>query len=316
MRPSMEVASFSATKGCSVWRRVARKGALTAAASSARSPTLVSMPTLFNTSMPPRASGSGSRTAATTRRIPAARIAAVHGGVFPVCAQGSRVTTSVAPRACSPAARSAFTSAWGPPNSAWNPSATLAPPWRMTAPTRGLGATRPQPRQAMSNARRIAPRSDACSEVDAKTRAPEDMPRLRIEIRERGGETLVRPGLVPELRDELHETHRQTRVGKQDLARVGQIEVGGEVGRVPTRDVAELDARHVALHDAHRHAGNRKRPLQETDPRAVAEAQRDVADLRGARVHRHAPHPAGRQQHGTGEAVDRQQPTALTTVQS
>src|SRR5207253_1891352 len=83
-----------------------------------------------------------------------------------------------APRARSPAARSAFTSACGPPNSAWNPSATTAPPWSTTAPTRGFGATRPQPRQARSKARRIASRSDGgeSSEVEAKARAPEDMP--------------------------------------------------------------------------------------------------------------------------------------------
>src|SRR6266550_3709570 len=83
IRPSMEVASLSATNGRSVCCRVKRNGALTAAASSASRPIRVSMPARFSTSTPPRASASGSRTAATTRRMPAARMASVHGGVLP-----------------------------------------------------------------------------------------------------------------------------------------------------------------------------------------------------------------------------------------
>src|SRR5256886_1387209 len=83
MRPSIEVASLRATNGRSVCRRVARKGAFCAAASSAIRPTSVSIPARLRISMPPRASRSGSRTAATTRRTPAARIASTHGGVLP-----------------------------------------------------------------------------------------------------------------------------------------------------------------------------------------------------------------------------------------
>ena len=83
MRPSIEVASFRATYGRSVCRRVARKGAFCAAASSASKPTSVSIPARLRMSMPPRASRSGSRTAATTRRTPAARMASVQGGVLP-----------------------------------------------------------------------------------------------------------------------------------------------------------------------------------------------------------------------------------------
>src|SRR5437867_5248234 len=83
IRPSMDVASLSATNGRSVCCRVKRNGALSAAASSASRPICVSIPARFSTSTPPRASASGSRTAATTRRIPAARIASVHGGVLP-----------------------------------------------------------------------------------------------------------------------------------------------------------------------------------------------------------------------------------------
>src|SRR6185503_19845867 len=117
------------------------------------------------------------------------------------------------------------------PNSAWNPSATLTPPWRTTAPTRGFGATRPQPRHARSRARRIAARSAGVSEVDAKTRSPEDMSRLGIEIRERGGEALVRTRLIAQLGDELDEAHGPTCIGEQDLERVREVEchrVGGE----------------------------------------------------------------------------------------
>src|SRR6267143_3841210 len=83
IRPSMDVASLSATQGRSVCCLVKRNGAFSAAASSASRPICVSMPARFSTSTPPRASASGSRTAATTRRMPAARIASVQGGVLP-----------------------------------------------------------------------------------------------------------------------------------------------------------------------------------------------------------------------------------------
>src|SRR2546422_7999 len=50
IRRSMDVASFRATKGRSVWRRVKRNGAFCAAASSAYTPICVSMPARFSTS--------------------------------------------------------------------------------------------------------------------------------------------------------------------------------------------------------------------------------------------------------------------------
>ena len=79
------------------------------------------------------------------------------GGVFfPVCAQGSSVTTSVAPRARSPASVSAAISACGPPHLAWCPRPTTVPSGaRTTAPTSGFGSTCPRPRSASSRARRI-----------------------------------------------------------------------------------------------------------------------------------------------------------------
>ena len=57
-------------------------------------------------------------------------MASVHGGVRPVCRQGSRVTTRVPPRAFGPAAASAVTSACGPPAGAVAPSPTRHRPGR------------------------------------------------------------------------------------------------------------------------------------------------------------------------------------------
>src|SRR5688572_26304189 len=62
----------------------------------------------------------------------------------------------VAPRALSPAARSACTSACGPPHSWCHPSPTTSSPRSTTAPTMGFGETLPHPRHASSMARRIA----------------------------------------------------------------------------------------------------------------------------------------------------------------
>src|SRR5439155_604228 len=117
--PSSNVASFSATNGRSACSRANRNGAFNAAAASASRPIDTITPLARRTAAPPCACGSGSEIAATTRATPAARIAAVQGSVLPRCAHGSRFTTSVAPRARSPAARRATTSACGPPYSAW-----------------------------------------------------------------------------------------------------------------------------------------------------------------------------------------------------
>ena len=53
--------------------------------------------------------------AAKTRPTPARSTASVQGGVLPWWRHGSRVTYSVAPRAASPAAVRALTSAWASP---------------------------------------------------------------------------------------------------------------------------------------------------------------------------------------------------------
>src|SRR3989475_9530694 len=119
IRPSIDVASLSATNGRSACSRANRNGALSAAAASASRPIDTATPLARSAAAPPRACGSGSGSAATTRAAPAARIASVHGGVLPWCAHGSRFTTRGAPRARSPAAASPTTSASGPPYSAW-----------------------------------------------------------------------------------------------------------------------------------------------------------------------------------------------------
>src|SRR3989441_3742106 len=226
MRPSMDVASFSATKGRIRCSRANRNGALRAAASLPSSPCSAATPRRRRTSSPPRACGSGSRIAATTRRTPAARIASVHGGVWPWWAQGSRVTMSVAPRAASPARASAFTSAWGPPYSSWKPSPTTAPSRRTTAPTKGFGATRPQPRRARSRARRMASASGPRSEAEADADTSVDMPRGGVEVAVAGTELLVPAGLIADLAHELHRHKVEPGVREQHLAIVGHA--GGD----------------------------------------------------------------------------------------
>ena len=92
------------------------KPGLSARASASISPTSAWMPASVSMDMPPPAtSGLGSLIAATTRATPAWISASAHGGVRPWCEQGSSVTYTVAPRAASPAAFSAWTSACGVP---------------------------------------------------------------------------------------------------------------------------------------------------------------------------------------------------------
>src|SRR6266550_2821979 len=238
IRPSIDVASLSATKGRSACSRANRNGAFNAAPASASRPIATLTPRPRNTAAPPRACGSGSGTAATTRATPAARIASAQGGVLPWCAHGSRFTTRVAPRAPAPAASSATTSACGPPYSAWYPSARTLPPASTTAPTSGFGATRPQPRRARSRARSIASRSEP--EPDAEP--SEDMSRLGIEIPERGREALILPGLEAQLRHQFHRGEIEPAVHEQDLPRVVRIDDDGRHAR-RGRSIVEADTR-------------------------------------------------------------------------
>ena len=80
--PSSERASLRRTKGRSLASAL-KKAAFSSRAADSSTPRRTSTPSPRSRSAPPRATGLGSGTAATTRRIPAARIASVHGGVFP-----------------------------------------------------------------------------------------------------------------------------------------------------------------------------------------------------------------------------------------
>src|SRR5207248_440713 len=343
--------------------RANRNGALSAAAASASRPRETITPLARSFPAPPRACGSGSATAATTRATPAARIASVQGGVVPWCAHGSRFTTSVAPRARGPAASSATTSACGPPYSAWKPSPTVPSPARTTAPTRGFGATRPQPRRARSRARCIAARSGAggSSEAEPDADTSEDMCRLGIEARELRDVALILARLQANLAYQLDDGEREAAVHEHESTGVGGVDhdrprrrrtvvepdvriarlvvvdtdSGGEVqenelppchraiavtaqvhgefelvsgaGGRPQGAVAE--ARNGAVHPAHRDRRNREAPLEHTDPRAVADPQRGVADVGGIRVHVEILDSC-RQDQGGAQDVDREQAAA------
>src|SRR5256885_10509052 len=100
----------------------------------------------------------------------------------------------------------------------------MVPPCRTTAPTRGFGATRPQPRSARSRARPIASRSGDPLEAEAEPDASEDMARLGIEIPEGGSEALILPGLESELGHEFQRGEVEPAVHEQDLACVVRID--------------------------------------------------------------------------------------------
>ena len=86
-----------------------------------------------------------------------------HGGVRPWCEHGSSVTYTVAPRTSWPAsraARSATTSACGPPACCvWPRASSRLGGAKTTQPTRGLGSTTPMLCAAQSSATRIVVRS-------------------------------------------------------------------------------------------------------------------------------------------------------------
>ena len=139
VRPSRLQASFTRTHGRLRSTRD-RNPRFNCRADAAIRPCSTTIPAARSASKPaPSTCGNGSRIAATTRPTPAAIKASTQGPVLPVCAQGSRVTYAVAPRARSPAACSATISACGPPAIACQPSAITSSSWAMTQPTIGLG---------------------------------------------------------------------------------------------------------------------------------------------------------------------------------
>ena len=133
----------------------------------------------------------GIGSAATTRRIPAADdrlgarrlLALVRAGL-----QGDHQWSPLAPVARGRPAPTA--SACAPPYSACQPSPTGSPP-STTAPTSGLGCTRPQPRQARSRARAIAVRSFTRLEAHSQAEPREELLPGGIEVLEIGDELLV-----------------------------------------------------------------------------------------------------------------------------
>src|SRR5712671_4287418 len=150
--PSSVTAALSMTQGSF---RVMNLNHISFAASQASrsTPTSTRRPAARRRRMPrPWTRGFGSTLPITTRRTPEASTASVHGGVRPWWSQGSSVTYRSAPRARSPASRSATTSACGPPAFAWWPRAITSPFDTTSAPTTGFGWVRPRPSSASATA--------------------------------------------------------------------------------------------------------------------------------------------------------------------
>ena len=148
--PSRLSAALAMTNGLPVVIHLL-KAELSCVASVANNPASHRIPARRNTARPrPLCRGLGSRAATTTRRIPAAMMAAVQGGVRPSVQHGSSVTYNVAPRALPPAR--AKTSACGPPACLCQPRPMIWPARTTTAPTTGLGLVRPLPRRANASA--------------------------------------------------------------------------------------------------------------------------------------------------------------------
>src|SRR6266516_5454133 len=104
----------------------------------------------------PAWAGFGSVAPTTTRRMPAATMASVQGGVRPCVEHGSSVTYSVAPIGEWPfrsASLNASISACGPPAPRCQPWPMILPCFTSTAPTVGFGDVVPYPRRARRNAR-------------------------------------------------------------------------------------------------------------------------------------------------------------------
>lgn len=137
--PSSEEAVLIRTKGWPSSMRL-KKPALSSRASASSSPLWTSMPAARMRARPsPATLGLGSWAAATTRATPAPMSASAQGGVRPWCAQGSRLTYTVAPCAAGPACISAWISACASPAFWCQPSPMILPSLTMTQPTRGLG---------------------------------------------------------------------------------------------------------------------------------------------------------------------------------
>jgi hypothetical protein len=173
--PSAVWASFSVTCGrptVTTLRKPSNCSAIAATIGSSPGPgPTTSRPRAASTCAPPLATGLGSAWPITTRATPAATSASVHGGVRPWWAQGSSVTTAVAPRAEGPAARSATTSACAPPAGSVAPAPTTSPSRSSTHPTAGLGEVVARTCSASAVARTSAARSHGDAKVTAIRRS-------------------------------------------------------------------------------------------------------------------------------------------------
>ena len=152
--PSSVIADLKTTSGRPV-RACLRKGWLSRRAASAISPSTKVTSTPSSRSIPgprPAAFEVGSSEAITTRAIPAATIASVHGGVRPWWQQGSSETYRVAPEGSSSQAASAIRSACASPGGCVVPSPITLPALTITAPTMGFGLVCPRTRPASSMA--------------------------------------------------------------------------------------------------------------------------------------------------------------------
>ncbi len=152
--PSSVIADLKITSGRPV-RACLRKGWLSMRAASATWPSTKSTLTPSSRRIPgprPAAFGVGSSEAITTRAIPAATIASVHGGVRPWWQQGSSEMYMVAPAVLPAAASRAITSAWLSPGGWVTPSPITRSSLTTTAPTIGLGLVCPRARPASSMA--------------------------------------------------------------------------------------------------------------------------------------------------------------------
>ena len=162
VRPSRDIASFSVTSGRPVraclrngWLRAAPRSPPRRRANSTSTPAVAKDPG-------PTAGGLLARVVGADHdpsdpgledRLRAGRLAALVGAGLERHVHRRPGRVLAAATQSSRAARSACR----PPSSAWNPSPMTSPSRTMTAPTSGLGLTRPRPPSASSSARADVP---------------------------------------------------------------------------------------------------------------------------------------------------------------
>src|SRR5881392_4318799 len=200
-------------------------------------------------------------------------------------------------------------------------------PARMTAPTMGFGATRPQPRRARSRARSMAARSaGGRSESEPNADTSEGMGRLGIEAGERRRERLVLACLQANLAYQLDGREGEAAVHEDQGAGVGRVDHHRpDVGRAviePDVSIGRLVAvdpdsggdiyedepppRHCAIAVALQIHGE-----LEVVPRAGGGAQRPVP-----KAWHGAMHPAHRYGRDPEAAVEHADPSPVSEPQS